>query len=120
MCGGADHFSEKYLKKKRDKEKVCAAGDLDKQRSKHTPWKCFRYGSVDHLIAKFPKTPKDNKQRWKQVRINKRGKRASQKECKNSDNDNDQNIYASMAGMSDNDKMPRRYFVDFWNWPISF
>ena len=34
------------------------------------------------------------------------------KECENGDNDNDQNIDASMARMSDNDESLSRYFGD--------
>ena len=40
------------------------------------------------------------------------GNCASQKECENGDNDNDQKIYASMAWMSDNDEITSRDFGD--------
>ena len=43
---------------------------------KSTPWKCFRCGSEDHLVAKFPKSPKDNEKWRKQVRFNDKSNRA--------------------------------------------
>ena len=49
-----------FKKIRNDKEKSRAAGDSDKQRTEHTPWKCFRWGSVDNIIDKFLKPPKDN------------------------------------------------------------
>ena len=42
-------------------ERTHAAGDLDRQRTERTPCRCFRRGSVDNLISKCPKTPKDDK-----------------------------------------------------------
>ena len=48
---------------RKDKEKYCVAGDSEKQGTERTPCKCFRCGSVDNIIAKCPKTPKDNKKR---------------------------------------------------------
>ena len=61
-----------------------------------------RCGSEDHLIAKFPKPPKYNEKRKKQVRFNEKGNCA----CDNGENNSDQNTYASMAHMSGNDKCP--------------
>ena len=80
---------------------------MDKGRTDRTPCKCFRCGYEYHLIAKFPKPPKDNKKGINQVRFSKRGNCASQKESENGDDDNDQNIYAYMAHMSDNDESSR-------------
>ena len=37
------------------------------RRTERTPRKCFRCGSEDHIIAKFPKPSKDNEKRRKQV-----------------------------------------------------
>ena len=51
------------------------------------------------MIAKCPKPPKDNEKRQKQVCFDEKGNRA----CNNSENNSDQKIYASMAGMSSND-----------------
>ena len=76
------------------------------------PHKCFRCGSEYHLIEKFPKPPKDNEKRKKKVCFIERGRHASHKECYNGKNKNDQNIYASMARMSDNDKCPSKDFDD--------
>ena len=52
------------------------------------------------MIAKFPKPPKDNEKRRKQVRFNEKVNRA----CDNGKNNSDQKIYASMVRMSRNDK----------------
>ena len=57
---------------------------------KHTPRKCFRCGSEDHMIAKCPK----------QVCFNEKVNCA----CDNGENNNDCKIYASMARMSSNDE----------------
>ena len=75
-----------------------------------TPCKCFRYGSEDPLIAKCTKPPKDNKKWRKQVRLSERCNCSSQKEYDSGENNNDQNIYSSMASMSDNDECPSRDF----------
>ena len=53
-----------------DEEKARVSGDPKKQRTERTTQKCFRCGSVDHLIAKFSKPPKDNKKQRKQVCFN--------------------------------------------------
>ena len=55
------------------------AGDSDKQRTERTPWKFFRFRSIDNLIAKYPKPPKDNEKKQNKVHFNKRGNCASQK-----------------------------------------
>ena len=52
------------------------------------------------MIAKCPKTPKDNKKRRKQVHFNEKGYRA----CDNSKNYNDHKIYAYVARMSSDDE----------------
>ena len=51
------------------------------------------------MIAKCPNPPKENEKRRRQVRFNKKGNRA----CDNGKNNSDQNIFASMAGMSGNE-----------------
>ena len=73
-----------------------------------TPRKCFRCGSEDHLIKKFPKPPKENEKQKKQVHFNKKGDCA----CDNGKNNSDQKIYASMARISGNDEFPSRHFGD--------
>ena len=50
-------------REKKDKEKAHANDDSYKQWTKRSPHKCFRCGSVDHLIDKCLKPPKDNKKR---------------------------------------------------------
>ena len=65
------------------------------------PQKCFRCGSEDHMIAKFPKPPKYNEKRRKQVRFNEKGNRA----CDNDEGNNDHKIYAYMERMSSDDKL---------------
>ena len=75
FCGGSKHSEKKQKRKRNDREKFRTADNQDKQRTEHTP----RCGYVDHIIAKFPKPPKDNKKQWKQVRLNERGNPASQK-----------------------------------------
>ena len=72
------------------------------------PRKCFRCASEDHLIAKSPKTPKENEKRRKQVSLNERGNHA----YKNSENNSDKKIYASMACMSSNDECTSGNFGD--------
>ena len=52
--------------------------------------KCFRCGSEDHMITKFPK----------KVCFNKKGNRA----CDNGKNNSDCKIYASMVLMSSNEE----------------
>ena len=66
FCGGVHHSAEKYFKRiRQEKEKSRAAGDSDNIQTEATPQKCFRCGSEDHLIAKFPKPPKENEKRQK-------------------------------------------------------
>ena len=85
---------------------------MDNKRTERTPCKYFRYGSEDHLVAKFPKPPKWNKKRKNKVSFSERGNCASQKECDNGENNKNQKIYASMARMSDNDKCSSGSFGD--------
>ena len=59
-----------------DKEKYRAAVDSDKQQTELKPNKCFRCGSEDDLIYKFPKPPKDNEKRINQVCFSERGNRS--------------------------------------------
>ena len=98
ISGGANHSTEKCFKGiRKDEGKSCADGDLDRQQTEYTPCKCFRCGSVDHLIAKCPKPSKDKGKQRKRVRFNERGNHVLQKEFENSDNYYDQKIYASIA-----------------------
>ena len=105
FCGGTNHSAEKCLKrirKEKEKDRVVDAS-YDRQ-TERMPWRCFRCGSEDHMIAKYPKPPKDNEKRRNQVRFKEKCNRA----CDRGKNNSDQKIYAFMAQMSDNDKCPSR------------
>ena len=111
--GGTNHPTEKCLENIRKyKGKFHAAGDTDRQQTERPPQECFRYGYVDHLIAKQPKPPKYNGEQRNTVRFNEMGNRAPQKESGGGDDDNYQKIYVSMARMSGNENSSRRYFGD--------
>ena len=76
------------------------------------PHTYFRCEYENHLIEKCQKPPEDNEKQKNQVCFIERGNRASQKEFGNGKNNNKQNVYASMARMSDNDKCYSRYSRD--------
>ena len=69
---------------------------------------CFRCGSEDHMIAKYPKPPKDNEKRRRQVSFNEKGNRA----CDNGKNNDDHKIYTSMAQISSNDERSSEKYGD--------
>ena len=78
--------SENCFKNTRqEKEKSRAAGHSDNIQTEQTSRKRFRCGSQYHLIATFPKLPKDNEKRRKQVHFNEKGNH----ECDNSKNNRD-------------------------------
>ena len=54
-------------------------GNPDRKWAERTPHKFFRCVSVDHIIPKCLKPPKDNEKRRKQVCLNERGNGALQK-----------------------------------------
>ena len=57
-CGLSNHSVEKCFKRiRKDKEKARSAGTSSNKNSDRTARKCFRCGSEDHLITKFPKPP---------------------------------------------------------------
>ena len=71
------------------------------------------------MIATFPKPPKDNEKRRKQVHFNAKGNRA----CNNVGNNSDQKIYASMTRMSGNDECPGENFggsSQLTNWILDY
>ena len=78
-------FNKSHIK---EKEKARAVDVTHNRQMEPTPRKCFRCGSEDHMIAKCPKPPKDNKKRRKRVRFNEKGNRAH----KNGENNDDHNI----------------------------
>ena len=93
-------LQKKKIKRiRQEMEKARSAGALENRQRERTPLKCFRCGFEDHIIAKFPKPPKDNEKRRKQVRFNEKGDRA----CNNGENNSDQKIYASTTRISGND-----------------
>ena len=101
FCGGNNQYAKKCFKRiRKEKEKACAFDVSSNRNSERPPQKCFRCGSEDHMIAKYPKPPKNNKKRRKQVRFNEKGNRA----CDNGKNDNDHKLYASMARMYSDEK----------------
>ena len=51
-------------------KKARVADDSDREWTECTPRKCFRRVSVDNLIGKCPKPPKDNKKRQNIVCFN--------------------------------------------------
>ena len=61
FCGGDNNFEVKCFKRiRKEKEKDRAVDVSSNRNSECPPRKCFRCGSEDHIIAKFPKPPKDN------------------------------------------------------------
>ena len=97
-----------FQNNKKGKKKSREVDALDNRLTECTPQKCFRCGSEDHVIAKFPKPLKDNEKRRKQVRFNERGDCA----CDNGKDNIDQNIYVSMARKSGNNECPSKSFGD--------
>ena len=64
FCGLTNHSVEFFFKKiRKDKEKARSAEASSNKNSDRTARKCFRCGSVDHLIAKCPKPPKDGEKK---------------------------------------------------------
>ena len=60
------------------------------------------------MIANFPKPPKENERRRKQVHFDEKCNCA----CNNSENNSDQKIYASMAQMSSDDECSSENYGD--------
>ena len=95
FCGGFNNSAEQCFKRiRKEKEKAPAVDVSSNRKMEHTPRKCFRCGSEDHIIAKCPK----------QVCFNEKGNRA----WDNGENKNDCKIYASMERISSNDKWKNR------------
>ena len=91
FCGGNNYSAEQFFKRTRKEKKKSRAVDVSSNRKmERTHQKCFRCGSEDHIIAKFPK----------QVCFNEKGNYA----CDNGENNSDCEIYASMAQVFSNDE----------------
>ena len=59
FCGGTNHSTEKCFKRiRKEKGKYHAVDVSENRQTERTPQKCFRCGSEDHMIAKFPKPQK--------------------------------------------------------------
>ena len=52
-----------FQKDQKVKRKSLAAGDSENRRTERTTWKCFRFGSEDHIIAKCLNPPEENEKR---------------------------------------------------------
>ena len=81
---------------------------MDNRRTERTPWKCFRFVSEYHLIAKCPNPPKGSEKRRNQLRFNEKGNRAYD----NGKDNSDQKIYAYMECMYGNNECPSGSFGD--------
>ena len=108
-CGLNNHSVEKFFKNiRKEKQKACSAGTSSNKNSDRPAQKCFRCGYEDHIIAKFPKPLKDSEKRRKSEKYKEKGNFA----CNNSDDDNNLKVYASMARMSNDDKLENKDFGD--------
>ena len=120
FCGSTNHSAEKCFKRiRKENEKARAVDVLDNRQTKRTPWKCFKCGYEDHMIAKFPNPQKEIEKRRKQVRFNEKGNCARD----NSEKNSEENIYASMAQMSGNDKRLSENYGDssqLTNWILDY
>ena len=110
--GLTNHSVEKCFKKiRKDKEKARSAGASSNKNSDCPPRKRFRCGSVDHIIAKCQKPPKDGeKKNGKKVSFQDKEKGNSAKD--NSDDEDDLKVYASMARMSNDDVSEKKDYGD--------
>ena len=71
FCGGnKDSAGNGFKRIRKEKEKSRAVDVSSNRNSERPPWKWFRCGYEDHMITKFPKPPKNNEERQKQVRFN--------------------------------------------------
>ena len=70
------------------KRKYRSVGTASNKNSDRPNLKCFRCGSEYHIIAKFPKPPKDSEKRRKSDKSKEKVTRAKD----NSDDDNELNI----------------------------
>ena len=100
FCGLNNHSAEKCFKRiRQEKEKVLTVGISSNKNSDLPARKCFRCGSEDHMIAKYPNPPKDSEKRRK----SEKSKEKSNCACDNRDDDDELKVYASMARMYNDD-----------------
>ena len=118
FCGGNNHSAEKCFKRLRKENEKARTVDVSSNRHmERPPWKYFRCGSEDHMIAKCSNPPKDNKKRQRQVSFNEKGDRA----CDNGENKDNHKIYASIASISSNDERSSEKYGDsskLTNWSL--
>ena len=108
-CGLNNHSVEKCFKKiRKEKQKARSAGTSYTKNLDLPAWKCSRCGSEYHMIAKYPKPPKDSEKRRKSEKSKEKGNRA----CDNSDDENDLKVYASMPPMSSDNKRESKDYGD--------
>ena len=108
FCGGDIHSSEKCFKRiRKEKEKILCGWWFGQQTYGTHASQIFRCGSEDHIIAKFPKPPKENEKQRNKVCFNEKVNHAYDYVNNNSD----QKI-AYMAGMSGRDECPSGNFGD--------
>ena len=108
-CGLSNHSVEKRFKKIRKEKEKARSADTSSNKNRDRPArKCFRCGSEDHLIAKYPKPPKDSEKRRKSDKAKEKGNSAKD----NSDDDDDLELYASMARMSNDDVRENKDYGD--------
>ena len=108
-CGLNNHSVEKCFKKiRKEKAKARSAGTSLNKNSDLPARKCLRCGSEDHMIAKFPKPPKDSEKRGKSEKSKEKGNRT----CNNSDDDDELKVYAYMEQMSNDDKRENKDYGD--------
>ena len=109
IFGGKNNSAGKFFKRiRKEKEKARAVDVSSNRNTERPPQKCFRCGSEDHMIAKFPKPPKYNEKRRKQLSFIGKGNCA----CDNGENNDDHKIYASIALMSSNDERSSEKYGD--------
>ena len=92
----------------RKRKKARAVGISSNRKSECLPWECYRCGSEDRMIAKYPKPSKDSEKLRKSVCFHEKGDCA----CDNNKYDNDYNIYASMPRMSSDDERGIKEYGD--------
>ena len=99
----------KFFKKiRKEKEKARSAGTSSNKDLDRLALKCSICGSEDHLIAKFPKSPKYSDKRRKSEKAKEKVNHA----CNNSNDDNDLKVYAYMARMSNDYKRKNKDYGD--------
>ena len=93
---------------RKEKENACSVGTSSNKNSDRLARKCYRCGSEDNLIVKFPKPPKYSEKKLNSEKSKEKGNCA----CDNSDDENDLKVYTSMAPMSNDAKRKIKDYDD--------